>query len=104
VPARYGGDEFAILLPDSDADAATRTADRIRQAFSSETFDGGSRRAVAVSLAIGVATFPLGGRTATELIATADAGLYREKRAGVGLAPASLDDDASSPEDEALIA
>ena len=81
VPARYGGDEFAILLPATDAEAALRTADRIRESFASAAFDGGSRSPVAVSLAIGTATFPTDGRSATALIAAADAGLYREKRA-----------------------
>jgi diguanylate cyclase (GGDEF)-like protein len=81
VPARYGGDEFAILLPETSAEAAERAADRIRDAFAAAAFDGGSRRSVAVGLAVGSATFPIHGRTATELIAAADAGLYREKRA-----------------------
>ncbi len=80
IPARYGGDEFAILLPDTAAEAATAAADRIRAAFASAMFDGGSRRQVAVSLAVGAATFPADGRSATELIATADARLYEEKR------------------------
>jgi diguanylate cyclase (GGDEF)-like protein len=80
VAARYGGDEFAILLPASDAEAATSTADRIRDAFAQAAFDSGSRSPVAVSLAIGAATFPVDGRSATELIAAADAALYREKR------------------------
>jgi len=80
VPARYGGDEFAILLPDTPREAAERTAERIRDAFAAAAFDGGSRRSVAVGVAVGAATFPTDGRTATELIAVADAGLYREKR------------------------
>ncbi len=78
--ARYGGDEFAILLPDTTAVAAARAAERIREAFASSAFEGGSRRPVAISLAVGAATFPADGRTATELIAVADAALYAEKR------------------------
>ena len=80
IAARYGGDEFAILLPDTTADSAERAADRIREAFASSSFEGGSRRPVAISLAVGAATFPADGRTATELIAVADAALYAEKR------------------------
>jgi diguanylate cyclase (GGDEF)-like protein len=80
VAARYGGDEFAILLPDTTAAAAARAAGRIREAFASSAFEGGSRRPVAISLVVGAATFPFDGRTATELIAVADAALYAEKR------------------------
>jgi diguanylate cyclase (GGDEF)-like protein len=90
IPARYGGDEFAILLPDTPAGAATRAADRIRDAFANATFDGGSRRQVAVSLAVGAATFPADGRSATELIAAADARLYEEKRRREDVPPAPL--------------
>jgi diguanylate cyclase (GGDEF)-like protein len=87
IPARYGGDEFAILLPDTPADAAASAADRIRDAFATATFDGGSHRQVAVSLAVGAATFPADGRSATELIAAADSRLYEEKRRDAGPPP-----------------
>jgi diguanylate cyclase (GGDEF)-like protein len=80
IPARYGGDEFAILLPDTPAESAATAVDRIRDAFANSAFESGSRRPVSISLAIGAATFPADGRTATELIAVADAALYREKR------------------------
>jgi len=81
VPARYGGDEFAILLPDADAEQAALTAERLSAAFAESAFTTGSRLPVPVGIAIGAATFPTDGRTAAELIAVADAGLYRMKRA-----------------------
>jgi two-component system cell cycle response regulator len=81
IPARYGGDEFAILLPESDAEEAARTAERLTEAFAADTFCHDGRINVPVGLSIGVATFPADGRTAAELISVADAGLYRMKRA-----------------------
>ena len=81
IPARYGGDEFAILLPDADHDEAARTAERLADAFAASTFCHDGRISVPIGVSIGVATFPVDGRTATELIAAADAGLYRMKRA-----------------------
>jgi diguanylate cyclase (GGDEF)-like protein len=80
VPARYGGDEFAILLPDAGAEEAALTAERLVAAFADSAFTSGSRLPVPVAIAIGAATFPTDGRTAAELIAVADAGLYRMKR------------------------
>jgi diguanylate cyclase (GGDEF)-like protein len=80
VPARYGGDEFAILLPDADHDEAAATAARLRDAFASGAFSRDGRLTVPVGVSIGAATFPADGRTAAELIAVADAGLYRVKR------------------------
>jgi diguanylate cyclase (GGDEF)-like protein len=80
VPARYGGDEFAILLPDSGAEEAAQTAERLVAAFAETAFTTTSRLAVPIEISVGAATFPTDGRTAAELIAVADAGLYRMKR------------------------
>ena len=82
IPARYGGDEFAIILPETDAEEARRAADRIIEAFREQAFVGEQRGPVPIGASIGVATFPADGRTATELIAAADAALYRVKRDG----------------------
>jgi diguanylate cyclase (GGDEF)-like protein len=82
VPARYGGDEFAILLPDADHEEAAATAARLREAFATTSFSRDGRMTVPIGASIGAATFPADGRTAAELIAVADAGLYRVKRAG----------------------
>ena len=82
VPARYGGDEFAVILPDTDLDEARRAAERILDAFRDRPFVGESRGPVPIGASIGIATYPGDGRNATELIAAADRALYRVKRDG----------------------
>ena len=82
VPARYGGDEFAIILPETDGGEAARAAERILDAFRERAFVGEQRGPVPIGASIGVATFPADGRTATDLIAAADRALYHVKREG----------------------
>ena len=82
IPARYGGDEFAIILPETDHDEARRAAERILEAFRERAFVGEQRGPVPISASIGVATYPQHGRTPTELIAASDAALYTVKRDG----------------------
>jgi len=84
VPARYGGDEFAVILPDTDPEAAAQVAERMSEAFAEGAFESEARGAVPVAASIGVATYPRDGRTARALIAAADGALYRVKRAGGG--------------------
>ncbi len=80
VPARYGGDEFAVILPETDLEAARHAADRILSAFRETPFHGETRGPLPVGVSIGVASFPGDGRSAPELIAAADSALYRVKR------------------------
>jgi diguanylate cyclase (GGDEF)-like protein len=82
VPARYGGDEFAVILPETDADEAGHAAQRIVEAFRDQPFVSEQRGPVPIATSIGTATFPADGRTATELIASADRALYQVKRDG----------------------
>jgi diguanylate cyclase (GGDEF)-like protein len=82
VAARYGGDEFAIILPEADEAAAGAAAERVLAAFRDHAFTWEQRGPVPIAASVGVATFPTDGRTGTELIAAADAALYRVKDGG----------------------
>jgi diguanylate cyclase (GGDEF)-like protein len=91
IPARYGGDEFAVILPETDGDEARRAAERILDAFRDRSFVGEQRGPVPIAASIGVATFPADGRTGTDLIAAADRALYHVKREGGHDAAAAAD-------------
>ena len=76
---RYGGDEFAALLPGADRVVAHEVADRIRRAVAERTGVGSRRHGPAVSISVGVACYPSDGRTKAELVAIADRALYLVK-------------------------
>ncbi len=83
---RYGGDEFAVLLLETDEAGARAIAERIRDRFREATFLEGTR----LSASLGVATFPDHAATAQELLCAADSAMYRVKaegKNGVAVAP-----------------
>ena len=80
VAARYGGDEFAILLPEADTGAAEGVASRISAAFAARPFELEGHGPLPILLSIGAASFPADGRGAQQVIAAADRALYRHKR------------------------
>jgi diguanylate cyclase (GGDEF)-like protein len=82
VAARYGGDEFAVILPETTVHQAAAVAERILAGFREHPFIADGRTPLPVGTSIGIATHPGDGRTATELIASADAGLYAAKAEG----------------------
>ncbi|MES2211049.1 MAG: GGDEF and EAL domain-containing protein [Chloroflexota bacterium] len=77
---RIGGDEFAVLLAETDADGAALTARRILSRGLEDRATGRYRGAI--SFSAGVTSCPELGQTRVELTAQADAALYRGKRAG----------------------
>lgn len=81
VACRYGGEEFTILLPDTDAAQAAERAELIRRAAHEMVLEY-DKKLPAVTLSLGVAEFPLHGETGATLLAAADAALYRAKENG----------------------
>jgi diguanylate cyclase (GGDEF)-like protein len=81
VPARYGGDEFIVLLPETPPKGAMDVAERIRNAISNAALalEG---KSVECSVSVGVACFPEDGRTLDALAARADRALYHAKQRG----------------------
>jgi diguanylate cyclase (GGDEF)-like protein len=82
VAARYGGDEFAVILPETDAAEAAVVAERIQAALAQQPYSAGGRGDIPIGASIGIATHPQDAFTAAELVAIADAGLYGAKAAG----------------------
>jgi diguanylate cyclase (GGDEF)-like protein len=76
TPARYGGDEFALVLPEAPKEIAARVSARIRERLASETEEPG------LSVSAGIAAFPEDGDTAEKLLGAADRTLYRMKHRG----------------------
>jgi diguanylate cyclase (GGDEF)-like protein len=80
--ARYGGDEFTIVLVDTAHEAAMRIAERIRRTVEETCFEGGHAGALRLTISIGAATYPIHGRTREALLDLADKAMYRAKSLG----------------------
>lgn len=78
--AKYGGDEFLIILPHTGLDGAQSAAERLRAAVASTAFP--PLTAGEMTCSIGIAVFPGDGRTPETMLASADEALFAAKRAG----------------------
>ncbi|MGB8507322.1 MAG: GGDEF domain-containing protein, partial [Pyrinomonadaceae bacterium] len=81
VVARYGGDEFIAILPETGIDQASHVADRIREHIARHTFTGGRNLRLSLTASFGVASFPQHAHSPQQLIACADTAMYEAKAA-----------------------
>jgi diguanylate cyclase (GGDEF)-like protein len=79
--ARYGGDEFVIVLPDTQIELAGTVAQRIRSKISQYQFNAGRNLKLSLTASFGVAAFPLHASSPQQLIAAADTAMYEAKAA-----------------------
>ena len=79
---RYGGEEFTVILPGTDAEGALRSAERLRSMIAQRVFGLPNGKKGSVTVSIGVAVYPDSGSNPDTLVAAADAALYRAKDEG----------------------
>jgi diguanylate cyclase (GGDEF)-like protein len=76
--ARYGGDEFVIVMPETEKSMANILAERLQKKFSQDYFKDNEFQ-IKISVSIGIASFPNDAKNADELMHIADLALYRAK-------------------------
>lgn len=81
MPARYGGDEFVILLPSTHHNDAKTVAKKILNAVNKESVNAGSEE-ITFTISMGISTFPEHGSSTSELFDAADKSLYHSKAKG----------------------
>lgn len=82
VVGRYGGEEFVLVLPNTDLDGARELAERCREVVAETRIDTGTEE-VEVTASMGIASFTAGtASTVDQLLSAADDALYRAKGAG----------------------
>ena len=79
--ARYGGDEFVVLLPETDAAGGYVVAEKLRRDVAALTLRAADRT-VRSSVSVGLVTYPHDGATIEQLVAAADVAMYESKRRG----------------------
>jgi len=82
VVARFGGDEFAVVLPETDPQGARAVAQRIRDRIAEHCFLGSEMLDVRLTASVGIATLPDVARSAEELVQAADRAMYKVKMSG----------------------
>ena len=83
IPCRFGGDEFTIILPETESFGSSQVAERIMEKLKkSSLFDGHQDKQIQVTISIGHATYPEDANNSKELFVRADEALYKAKNSG----------------------
>ena len=94
---RFGGDEFCVILPQTDFDQAAAVANRIRKAMNAETFHIEPGIDIAITASFGIATYPTHAVGKEDLIRQADQAMYRVKASTKNAVGIATVDNASRP-------
>jgi diguanylate cyclase (GGDEF)-like protein len=82
IVARYGGDEFVVLMPDTSDEAAEQVARRVVAGILKQHHGLSDGSQVTVGVSAGLAVYPSDGRTSAQLLQASDAAMYNAKRTG----------------------
>jgi len=94
IVARFGGDEFALVLPDTGSEGAFAVGERIRERIAAHSFLTGDKLDIHLTASVGVATLPDVAASAEELVQAADKAMYQVKETGKnGIQAASAPSD-----------
>jgi two-component system cell cycle response regulator len=83
LACRYGGEEFVIVMPETDLHVASMVAERLRRSIAGEPFAvNKATKQIEVTISIGLATLELKGEAVGDVLKRADNALYRAKHDG----------------------
>lgn len=82
IPCRYGGEEFSLILPETDSLGALTMAERIREDVEKHEFKDTKGKVYKVRISVGVSTYPDNAKEQASLIKAADNALYQSKEGG----------------------